>query len=84
MMTPRVEAALGHLAWRMQVELFAQYRRQQAVQPYDSAKVRAILERMGALHDHMCKVALRSQSPEVLRMRLLRDGTIPDAPVIEA
>jgi hypothetical protein len=78
-MTPWVEAALGHLLYRMQAELWAQYRRE----PYGTARQRAILERMGAVHDHMCKVAARSQSPANLRMRLTRDGTLPDEPVIE-
>jgi hypothetical protein len=80
---PRVEATLGILLSRAKAELFAQYYRQQAVQPYDPAKTRAILVRIGELHDHMVKVAVRSKSPAELRMRLIRDGTIPDEPVIE-
>jgi len=80
---PRVEAALGTLLGRAQAPLWAQYHRQQAIQPYDPAKTSAILERIGAVHDHMIKVAVRSHSPAELRMRLIRDGRIPDEPVIE-
>jgi hypothetical protein len=45
--------------------------------------VRAILERMSALHLHTMKVAARSKSLAELRMRLIRDGTIRDEAVIE-
>jgi hypothetical protein len=62
----------------MEAELFAQYRRE----PYEPVAKRAILERMGALHKHMCKVAARAQSPAEVRLRLIRDAAIADEPVI--
>jgi hypothetical protein len=78
-MTPRVEEALGHLLCRAKAELWAEYRRG----PYDPVTKPTILVRMCELHDHMCAVAARSKSPAELRTRLIRDGSIPDVPIIE-
>ena len=79
MMTPWLEEALGHLLCRAKAELWAQYYRE----PWGSKAQRAILQRISAVHSHMCKVAVRSKSPAELRTRLIRDGTIRDEPVIE-
>jgi hypothetical protein len=63
----------------MKAALWAQCRRE----PCGTEQQRAILERMDTLHDHVVKVAVRSQLPAELCMRLIRDGTLPDEPVIE-
>jgi hypothetical protein len=78
-MAPRVEAMLGNLLYRMYAELMEQHGRE----PHGSKQLRAILERTDGLRAHAIEVAMCSQSPAQLRMRLIRDGTLPDEPVIE-
>jgi hypothetical protein len=72
---PRVEAALGTLIDQM-------HRSRPPLPEEPRARMAEILCR-DAIRTHMQAVAVRSQSPAELRMRLIRDGTIPDEPVIE-
>jgi hypothetical protein len=74
-MTPRVEATLGNLIGQMH--------RSRPPLPEEPYARTAEIFRRDAIRTHMVKVAVRSHSPAELRMRLIRDGTIPDEPVIE-
>jgi hypothetical protein len=73
MMLPRKEEALGHLISQILVPPYPENPR---------ARSAEILRR-DAKRMHMLKVSARSKSPAELRTRLIRDGTIPDEPVIE-
>jgi hypothetical protein len=72
---PRVEAALG--------TLIDQMHRSRGRLPEEPRARLAEIFRRDAIREHMQAVAVRSQSPAELRMRLIHDGTIPDEPVIE-
>ncbi len=82
-MTPQVEEALGHIVCRMHTEHLLEYFRLQDLRPYNPAKARAVLSRIGVLYVHMCAVAARSKSPAELRARLLRSGALPEVASIE-
>jgi hypothetical protein len=72
---PRLEAALG--------TLIGQMHRSRGPLPEEHPARLAEIFRRDAIRTHMQAVAVRSHSPAELRMRLIRDGTIPDEPVIE-